>query len=55
MQILLSDEWGNHQSVLSFLRDECPEERKAEVEALLAAKDWSALDAIMVPFFNIEQ
>ena len=54
MQILVFDDSAHEQIILAFLRDFCPEERKAEVEALLAEKNWAALDQIMIPFHNIE-
>lgn len=53
MQILgQADEWTNEQLTLAFLRDFCPEERKAEVTALLNEKNWEALDQVMIPFHN---
>jgi hypothetical protein len=52
MQILQGDEWTHEQIVLAFLRDTCPEERKAEVQALLNEKNWEALDQLMTPFHN---
>jgi hypothetical protein len=52
MNILQGDEWTCEQLTLAFLRDFCPEERKAEVQALLDAKDWQALDHVMTPFHN---
>lgn len=54
MQILTPDDWTCEQITLAFLRDFCPAERKAEVETLLAEKNWPALDQIMLPFHNIE-
>jgi hypothetical protein len=52
MQILQGDEWTFEQITLAFLRDFCPEERRAEVQALLNEKNWEALDQLMTPFHN---
>lgn len=52
MTILQGDEWTFEQITLAFLRDFCPAERKAEVQALLDAKDWPAVDQLMTPFHN---
>ena len=55
MQILgQADESTYEQITLAFLRDFCPEERRGEVEALLAERNWEALDQLMIPFHNIE-
>jgi hypothetical protein len=54
MEILTLDDWTCEHIVTAFLRDFCPEEKKAEVQALLDAKDWQALDTIIIPFHNIE-
>jgi hypothetical protein len=55
MKILQGDDWSFTHIVQSFLLELCPEERKAEVEALLESKDWTALDNLMEPFYNTEQ
>jgi hypothetical protein len=55
MKILQGDEWANKQMVQSFLREDCPEERKAEVEGLLSNSDWPTLDDVLAPFYNVEQ
>jgi len=47
------DEWTKTNIVTAFIRDYCPEERKAEVQALLDASDWPTLDDFMVPFHNV--
>jgi hypothetical protein len=52
MQILQGDEWTFEQITLAFLRDFCPEERKAEVQTMLNEKAWTALDQLMTPFHN---
>jgi hypothetical protein len=39
-------------AVTSFLNELCPEELKTQVQALHEAKDWEALDALMIPFYN---
>ena len=36
----------------SFLNELCPEELKTQVQALHQAKDWEALDTLMIPFYN---
>jgi hypothetical protein len=38
---------------IEFLRDFCPEDRKAEVESLMAQEAWEQIDAIMIPFHNV--
>ena len=52
MQILQGDEWTFEQIVLAFLRDFCPEERKAEVQTMLDQKAWEAVDQLMAGYHN---
>ena len=55
MNILHGDMDSHRQQVLDFLRDFCPEELKAQIQSLLAVNDWASLDALMTPFYNVEQ
>jgi hypothetical protein len=52
--ILQFDDDAKTHVVEAFLREQCPEELKAEVQSLLAAKDWAALEQLMTPFYNVE-
>lgn len=53
MEILgQADEWTNVQITQDFLRDFCPPELVEQVNELLEAQDWEALDQLMIPFHN---
>jgi hypothetical protein len=54
MKILTADHWAHEQIVGAFLQEQCPELLKGQVQELLTAQDWEALDALMSPFYDVE-
>lgn len=52
MEILIFDAETNVRVVENFINDLCSEELKPQVREKLEQQDWSALESLMLPFYN---